>query len=861
MAIVQWPIQPSVLPVHCLSRYARQNGGRVFVCEHLHGVNRWKAIQKLYGCRKEDEMSRRGTVGVVLLALSLAVTCCMENIPTSYQIETTSEIGSSTLSRIDDLNDMLDRGMEIGPETRELVGELNETIRNGVTAGFDEATLQRVDELLRRIEDGFEIGLNQDTLDSLDDLISTIDQAPGQWENTATEIIRTLEGSAGTVAGEMASEIKGIIQEARTNTEQLVATGGIEFRCNVDFLGVRAGDTVQQFIGRSIIGRLRAIITGEDVEPPVPMPWVCQIFPDQVNLAWSGDRLVPEEPVVIITGFNYVDQNTPEAYVVDEQGQNVASVQLFPFRKSRYRLELNLQDIDLGALPARSRIVFQWPNVPDTSAIAIVRPDTVPQPRVEITAASTSVHEGPGTEYEQLGRAEQGAIYVVTGSNGNATWWQIEYGTRVGWIAAASAARIDELDVPVASDIPLPPLVADFQATPLSGVAPHRVTFADRSSGGPTGYLWDFGDGGTSNERNPSHTYGRSGSYTVELTVSGAQGSAHKEVRNCIQVDQPVPVANFICDDQDGVTPHTVRFTDTSTGEPNRWEWNFGDGSPVSTSQNPTHTYQKAGNFTAVLRVSNDAGQSTKKLLIQVVMPLPVADFSASTRSGKLPLTVRFTDRSTSEPTSWRWDFGDGGSSREQNPSHTYNRRGAFTVRLTVSNARGSDDERKVRWVDVGLPNCDEEATLRVSEEGTGRVDCPAGYVVKGIKCSGEYCDNKVLYCCKYMKGIDNQANTWPSQWISEESGRRTDYAGSQYTRTDGFVVGIECHGQYCDNVRMWYVTTPNLTNTGRDCRFLPDISEEGPNEARCPDGYFVAGMSCRGGYCDNIGLYCCQGE
>jgi PKD repeat protein len=814
-------------------------------------------------------MYKRAACLVLLVALTLVSAACdrwnpfgiPDDLDVDLDVETTSELGASTLSRIDDLNDMLDRGVEIGPETRDLIEQLNETIRNGVTAGFDEATLQRVDELLRRIEDGFKIGLDQETLDSLDDLISTIDRAPSQWESTATEIIRTLEGSAGTVAGQMASEIKGILQEARTNAEQLVATGGIEFRCNVDFLGVRAGDTVQQFVGRSIIGRLKAVITGQEAEPPVPMPWVCHIFPDQVNLTWSGDRLVPEEAVVAITGFNYVDQNTPEAYVVDEEGQTVASVQLFPFRKSRYQLEVNLQDIDLGALPARSRIVFQWPNVPDTSAIAIVRPDAVPQPRVEITAASTGVHEGPGTEYEQIGRAEQGAIYVVTGRNGSATWWQIEHGTGVGWVAAASATRIDELEVSVAVDIPLPPLVADFRASPQSGAAPFMVAFVDASSGGPTSYLWHFGDGGTSTERNPTHAYSKSGSYTVKLTISGPQGSVQKEMRNYIQVSQPMPVANFSCDDTDGEMPHTVRFTDKSTGEPARWEWNFGDGSPVSASQNPTHTYEKAGNFTAVLRVSNDAGQSTKKLQIQVVMPLPVADFSASTRSGKAPLTMRFTDNSTGEPTAWTWDFGDGQSSRAQNPRHTYNRRGVYTVRLTATNARGSDYEHKRSWISVGLPNCSEYPTLRVSEEGTGRVDCPSGYVLKGIRCSGEYCDNKELFCCKYMEGVDSEANNWTSPWISEESRSRSGYAGNRFVRTDLFVVGISCKGEYCDDVRMRYVITPNVTNTGQGCHYLGEISEERPSEARCPDGYFVAGMRCRGSYCDNINLYCCQAE
>jgi PKD repeat protein len=83
----------------------------------------------------------------------------------------------------------------------------------------------------------------------------------------------------------------------------------------------------------------------------------------------------------------------------------------------------------------------------------------------------------------------------------------------------------------------------------------------------------------------------------------------------------------------------------------------------------------------------------------------PVANFLASPLSGTAPLTVTFTDLSSGVPTSWAWDFGDGGSSTEQHPSHTYVQTGTFTVTLTVSNTVGSDtmvDENCVTVSEAG---------------------------------------------------------------------------------------------------------------------------------------------------------------
>ncbi|WP_394339175.1 PKD domain-containing protein [Methanosarcina sp. UBA411] len=77
----------------------------------------------------------------------------------------------------------------------------------------------------------------------------------------------------------------------------------------------------------------------------------------------------------------------------------------------------------------------------------------------------------------------------------------------------------------------------------------------------------------------------------------------------------------------------------------------------------------------------------------------PVAEFSASPTSGKAPLTVKFTDKSTGSPTSWKWSFGDGTSSTQQNPTHKYSKVGSYTVKLTAANGKDSNTVTKTNYI------------------------------------------------------------------------------------------------------------------------------------------------------------------
>ncbi len=244
-------------------------------------------------------------------------------------------------------------------------------------------------------------------------------------------------------------------------------------------------------------------------------------------------------------------------------------------------------------------------------------------------------------------------------------------------------------------------VTSDFSASPTSGCAPLSVMFTDQSTGPVTSWEWDFGDGNTSTEQNPTHTYQTEGNYTVQLIVCSANCCDTTSKTNYISVDA-APVADFEGSPLSGDAPLTVSFTDLSTNTPTSWDWDFGDGN-TSTEQNPTHTYQSAGTYTVALTATNSCGSDTetKTDYITVTCTAPVADFVGDPTSGVAPLDVSFTDQSTGNPTSWSWDFGDGGTSTVQNPTHTYQNAGTYTVTLTATNDCGSDTETKVDYITV----------------------------------------------------------------------------------------------------------------------------------------------------------------
>jgi PKD repeat protein len=333
--------------------------------------------------------------------------------------------------------------------------------------------------------------------------------------------------------------------------------------------------------------------------------------------------------------------------------------------------------------------------------------------------------------------------------------------------------------VPTTGPTPAP-IGTDFVANMTLGTAPLTVGFTDLSTGGPTAWSWNFGDGETSKKQNPTHIYTLPGTYTVTLTASKA-GISHTETKTAYIIVQRCVAAGII-----GTYYPTIDFTGTSVQRTDRRIW-FADNDAntkpyirAGTDEYgwPQSTLGKSDGFSVVyegyLRVPADdtytfyltsddgswlwldaIGESETPLIDnggyhsvqektasvslaagaypirakmfenngEAVFHLewsssafgrtPInsfcqgpgtaveANFTASATSGTAPLTVEFTDTSKGAPTTWSWDFGDGGTSTETDPVHTYTEAGTYTVSLTASKTGSSDTETKTGYITV----------------------------------------------------------------------------------------------------------------------------------------------------------------
>jgi gliding motility-associated-like protein len=285
-------------------------------------------------------------------------------------------------------------------------------------------------------------------------------------------------------------------------------------------------------------------------------------------------------------------------------------------------------------------------------------------------------------------------------------------------------------DVPGASG----QVVARFEADTTQGCSPVIVHFIDQSTGNIVSRYWNFGNGNHiryDSAVNPSASYINPGYYNVSLTVTDAAGNSSTQTLQVAVFGSPR--VRFSPDSATGCYPVTVHFTDQSlpgSGSITSRLWDFGDGH-TSTDVNPVYTYSSPGKYSVQLMVTNTYGcTSVSDTPGVVVVPRPVvAGFTADTTIAcSVPLTVHFTNTSTgSGSLHYHWDFGDGYTSTDQNPIHTYNQNGAFTVSLVAIDSAGCTDTLvKPQLIQVGdlppvivkipSPICEQNPVLFVNQ-------------------------------------------------------------------------------------------------------------------------------------------------
>jgi PKD repeat protein len=255
------------------------------------------------------------------------------------------------------------------------------------------------------------------------------------------------------------------------------------------------------------------------------------------------------------------------------------------------------------------------------------------------------------------------------------------------------------------------PLAAFSSTTVCLG---DTTCFSDQSTVAPgaiTTWSWNFGDpasgaANTSAIQGPCHVFSASGSFNVMLTVTSDSGCQANKALPAIVIAPPVAAINpkNVC--LNAVT----NFTDGSvptTGDPlNAWDWNFGDGTPHATQQNPSHTYAAAGTYTVTLIITSQNGcKDTTNIPVTVYLP-PVASF-AKPDSGCAPICVNYNDLSTSVDgtiNQWQWTF-PGGTPQASNASSPqnicYNTPGTYGVSLTVTSSLGCKDTLSLPMMQV----------------------------------------------------------------------------------------------------------------------------------------------------------------
>ena len=244
-------------------------------------------------------------------------------------------------------------------------------------------------------------------------------------------------------------------------------------------------------------------------------------------------------------------------------------------------------------------------------------------------------------------------------------------------------------------------LKADFTVDNAAGCSPLTVTFTNTTTNASASatYLWNFGNNGTSSDKDAAAIYYDEKTYTVTLTV---KDGSQTDTKSATITVYKKPQVNFSVSGIKGCAPYTVTFTSSATpgdGTIERYFWDFGDGFTAdgTTNSSVTHTYTFAQKPTIKLTVKNSYGCDAtlqKNNLLEVTTGVKAAFTADQTVLCSLPKSVSFNNTSTGPGSlTYSWNFGDNKTSPLQNPSPVvYDNKGIYSVKIIVTSSEGCAD-------------------------------------------------------------------------------------------------------------------------------------------------------------------------
>lgn len=239
-------------------------------------------------------------------------------------------------------------------------------------------------------------------------------------------------------------------------------------------------------------------------------------------------------------------------------------------------------------------------------------------------------------------------------------------------------------------------ITADFDMSVNQGCTPLQVSFVNQSEGDNLNYEWDFGNGNTSVLENPGAVYSQAGNYDVRLIAYNNEHADTILIKNAVSAYSSSQANITTNGNTEGCAPLSTEFSasgsDLSDGDTYRWD--FGTGT-IYEGKNISMNFDDPGYYDVLLTIINEHGciSSTYAENHIEVFPAEDFDFSASKTSFcNLPAEVTFSpDDNLPEGSEILWDFGDGNSSTETTPTHTYEDFGNYDVSATVINANNCE--------------------------------------------------------------------------------------------------------------------------------------------------------------------------
>ena len=379
-----------------------------------------------------------------------------------------------------------------------------------------------------------------------------------------------------------------------------------------------------------------------------------------------------------------------------------------------------------------------WANEPQGPFAAVVDAETItPVPKIDTIVAGAAEIASEGDGAAIIGAAIDGGGLRVIGDTGDAvvsTDDDEDGGTGDGSTPGddpgdlfdpgeeptineplAVGIQIDQIDVepepvtiPEADPEPEPQpeadanvevaetLLANFSVSSGSVAEDEIIRFSDTSTGSPTSWTWDFGDGtGINDEPDVEKSWAREGTYIVTMTVTNSAGAQSSRAVEIVVVPKEVllpPSADFIFDRNTIEVGDSVTFTDRSTGQVDQLSWDFGDGAS-SVGETASRTFDTVGTFRVTLTASNAAGSDVASINVNVISGVSppravIAPVATNVVTGQ---ALTLTSASENDPTSETWNLDDGTIASGPSVRHSWSTPGTYRVRLTVENSEGTD--------------------------------------------------------------------------------------------------------------------------------------------------------------------------